>query len=63
MTDLLILNPCPFCGSNQLAEASEIRMKPHRYYIYCRPCGASGPMAFSIEEAKDKWHTRFSDGK
>ena len=49
------LKPCPFCGSNNLAEGN------HSPFVICDDCGAFGPGNADLthDEAVEKWNTRY----
>lgn len=47
---------CPFCKSD-VVKLSQKVIEQH-YYILCRKCGATGPLAQTREEASKKWNTR-----
>lgn len=48
------LNDCPFCGSSEVGVVKE----HHRHkYVYCRNCGATGPVNTKQSEAEKAWNS------
>lgn len=50
------LNPCPFCGSNEIS--------PHtgnRFWVACLTCWAEGPSADTQAEAAERWNQRYAE--
>ena len=58
--DPLVIEPCQFCGSNKVEiYTTPIAFKPGRRtdaWVGCRPCGASGPVGGTPEQAVDFWN-------
>ena len=48
------LEPCPFCGSNDLGVKTTISV----YTVRCDGCGAQGPLVVQHQEAIRLWTTR-----
>lgn len=57
---LQVLEPCQFCTSTKVAIVDcPIQFKPGRkrdFWVACRACGASGPVAGSVEAAAQWWN-------
>jgi Lar family restriction alleviation protein len=47
------LLPCPFCGSTNVGEP--LRRRPLQ--VACIDCGAEGPEAHTVDEARTMWNT------
>lgn len=54
MSDMTLAR-CPFCGCREQIEASNGHQS---HFIFCDGCGAEGPAAENIGEAREKWNTR-----
>lgn len=52
------LLPCPFCGSTNIDAGRGEGPTMYSYSAYCLDCLAEGPLADTLEEAKEKWNGR-----
>ncbi len=48
--DMLVLKPCPFCGSTQVAMVFGV--------VRCGQCSCSGPSALTEKQAAIRWNER-----
>lgn len=55
------LKRCPFCGGPkvQLLDAPKTKLG-HDFWMYCKDCSSSGPVAGSEAIAAEKWNARWS---
>lgn len=51
------LNPCPFCGSDDISRAARYGFPVE---CQCRHCKAEGPSCLTSEEAVEAWNNRKS---
>jgi hypothetical protein len=56
-------NPCPFCGSTNIASdcfsaAYNAAVCAEDCFDYCKDCDAQGPAAIDIAEAHVRWNAR-----
>ena len=52
--------PCPFCGGKELRI---IRPSPNGKAVWCRGCGASGPVREDTDGAIEAWSNRLASDK
>lgn len=50
-TPKYLARPCPWCTTSKIATVPRMR----KYQTYCLQCGASGPEATTIDEARELW--------
>lgn len=53
MTDI---KPCPACGAAKPAFVRQQGRYPAQGQMACHECGARGPLAWTLEEARDRWN-------
>jgi len=46
---------CPFCNENHSAEVGD-NAEEGRSYVYCKACGAQGPVCLDKMEAIQRWN-------
>jgi Lar family restriction alleviation protein len=51
-----LLQPCPFCGSNEAELEAELSPPDPIAWARCNACGANGPSAYSVPEAVACWN-------
>lgn len=54
--ELILLQSCPFCDSDDLAVSRIHRDEPCS--VVCSGCGAEGPYAMDDDEARALWNAR-----
>lgn len=50
------LKPCPACGDAKPAFVREQGRYPAQGQMACHSCGVRGPLAWTLEEARDRWN-------
>lgn len=55
---MIQLNPCPFCGSNNL-EVADVGTMTH--WVCCKDCNATGPNSKDVELAQLYWNCAPTD--
>jgi Lar family restriction alleviation protein len=58
MNDNPELKPCPFCGSEGERLTHESEEIEGAWTIWCRYCGAEGPLGDTAEKAAAEWNMR-----
>ena len=56
LTDAGVLLPCPFCGSNAMADYDAVR--PFEWAVFCEACGVMPLVSESEHDARLAWNTR-----
>ena len=49
------IRPCPACGAVKPAFVREQGRYPAKGQMVCHRCGARGPLAWTLEEAREGW--------
>ena len=51
------LRECPFCGGEAILQRSE----KQTYFVFCRKCGACGPVCATRRTAIEAWNRRMHE--
>lgn len=49
------LKPCPFCGGLEIYDTSR---ETYSFWLFCKDCGAYGPVGKNYENAVKLWNDR-----
>lgn len=55
---LIEMDRCPFCGKHGQKELMCEAALPNFWHVVCHPCGATGPIAKTPDEAVALWNER-----
>ncbi len=55
------LEPCPFCGEDNLRVFYRDDWNVTYFVAYCPKCATEGPVGNTEEEARRKWNVRHKD--
>lgn len=56
------IKPCPACGDAKPAFVRKQGRYPARGQMACHGCGARGPLAWTLDEAREGWDAMPREG-
>ena len=54
------IKPCPFCKASGKVTWLGVNQDDSGWFLFCKFCGAKGPVALTLKSAQDKWNRRES---